>query len=280
MPGAFQLPYRVDARGNKLEAWNVTPHHSGQSIGHHLWLRGTSQMVEQIIWSAPEYRSVSVPASSRLQWTHLLYAPGDLGDSTRALLELLSRVVTLPSLSEVRCSLALDWYKIPEDDVDPYRWANTEAGQLVNLGKYQYRFDSEQQARVGRELCKRLCAAVGLHPLLSQADVVLDVPGHDAKQVAFGSRAAATVARDTSKPVVRVSARNEFRPEAKSLTREQRSEAIRDQFYIQTPLYGRSTLIVDDVFRSGDSMREVARAARAVGASEVYGICAVRTMRR
>jgi hypothetical protein len=280
MPGAFQLPYRVDARGNRLEAWDVTPHHSGQSIGHHLWLRGTSQMVKQIIWSAPEYQSDSVPASSRPQWTHLLYAPGNLGGSTQALLELLSRVVTLPSLSGVRCSLALDWYKIPEDDVDPYQWANTEVGRLVNLGKYQYRSDGEQQARVGCELCKRLCEAIGLHPLLSQADVVLDVPGHDARRVAFGSRAADTVARDTSKPVVRVSTRNEFRPEAKSLTREQRSKAIRDQFYIQTPLHGRSTLIVDDVFRSGDSMGEVARAARAMGASEVYGICAVRTMRR
>jgi hypothetical protein len=237
-------------------------------------------MVKQVIWSAPEYQSVPVPASSRLQWTHLLYAPGDLGDSTRALLELLSRVVTLPSLGEIRCSLALDWYKVPEDDVDPYQWANTEVGQLVNLGKYRYRFDGEQQARVGRELCKRLCAAIELHPLLSQADVVLDVPGHDAKQVAFGSRAAATVARDTSKPVVHVSARSEFRPEAKSLTREQKSEVIRNQFYIPTPLHDRSALIVDDVFRSGDSMREVARAARAMGASEVYGICAVRTMRR
>lgn len=46
--------------------------------------------------------------------------------------------------------------------------------------------------------------------------VGLDVPGHDTERVSFGSRMAATVARDFGMPKIRVKARDKFRAEAKS----------------------------------------------------------------
>ena len=54
---------------------------------------------------------------------------------------------------------------------------------------------------------------------------------------------------------------------------------LRDQFIVSQDLREESVLIVDDVFKSGASMTEVARVARAAGAADVQGICAVRTMR-
>jgi predicted amidophosphoribosyltransferase len=81
-------------------------------------------------------------------------------------------------------------------------------------------------------------------------------------------------------PKIRVKARDKFRPEAKSLDPSQRAEVLAGQFSIASDLRGQTALIVDDVFHSGTSMGEAARAARAAGANRVLGICAVRNRRR
>jgi len=91
---------------------------------------------------------------------------------------------------------------------------------------------------------------------------------------------AATVARDLSKQRVRVKSRDEFRAPSKNLDAAQRADVISNRFYVETTIEGSIALVVDDVFRSGDSMNETARAALEAGASTVYGICSVRTMRR
>jgi predicted amidophosphoribosyltransferase len=59
-----------------------------------------------------------------------------------------------------------------------------------------------------------------------------------------------------------------------------RANILAGQFSIARDLHGRTALIVDDVFQSGASMAETARAARAAGANRVLGICAVRTLRK
>ncbi|WP_156994254.1 phosphoribosyltransferase [Pseudonocardia acaciae] len=196
------------------------------------------------------------------------------------MLELLSEVITLPATAHVHAAIVLDWYKRPTDDPDPTTWPNTEVGELVSRGKYNYRTRSHLQGMVGREIVGRMCRAIGRHPGIRATDVVLDVPGHDADQVSFAGRMAATVARDVEKPFIRVMAGNSFRPPAKSADPEVRAQAIRGRFSVGDSLSGMTALIVDDVFRSGESMRETARAAVVAGASLVYGICAVRTMRR
>jgi predicted amidophosphoribosyltransferase len=127
---------------------------------------------------------------------------------------------------------------------------------------------------------KKMSAVIQGHPLLRKADVVLDVPGHDTERVSFGSRMAATVARDFGTPKIRVKARDKFRAEVKSVDPSQRAEVLAGQFSVTNALQGHTALIVDDVFHSGASMGEAARAARAAGANRVLGICAVRTRRR
>lgn len=269
-------PFFSDARGNRLDSWTVTPH----GVGHHLWLRGTAEMAYQIRLAEPNYQEVSLPPSAGYQWTHVLFSPVGLRQEIVALLELLTRVITLPALEHVGAAYALDWYKVPQEGVDPYSWSNTDVGQLVNSGKYRYRSNPQEQARVGRALVGRLCAAVSPHPTLASAEVILDVPGHDTARVSFGSRVAATVAKDTQKRFVSTECRQPYRPEAKSLSSQQIAAMIRNQFYVAERLDGKAVLIVDDVFHSGQSLQEVARAARIAGAASVNALCGVRTMRR
>jgi predicted amidophosphoribosyltransferase len=70
-----------------------------------------------------------------------------------------------------------------------------------------------------------------------------------------------------------------FRPEAKNVTDTQHAAVLRGSFRVSESLRGAQVLVVDDVFRSGASMGEVARACRAAGAQSVSGLCVARTLR-
>jgi predicted amidophosphoribosyltransferase len=190
---------------------------------------------------------------------------------------LLQEIVSIPSSSAVDFSLALDWYKNPEGD-DPYNWPNTEIGNLVSSGKYKYRWQPQPQAVVGITLSNRLCDAIRKHALLRNASLILDVPGHDSQRVSFGSRLAATVAGSLGLTMIKVGTRSAFRAESKNLGGAQ--QALEGEFIVPGTVQGQSVLIADDVIRSGTSMAAVGKAARAAGAQQVLGICAVRTMRR
>jgi hypothetical protein len=268
-------PPRWDSRGNRLAEWTTRPAGSG----HHLWLRGTADVVAQIRKVARDYRQIDPPAGYRGRWTHLLSSALPLRTEIADLLDLLTRAVTLPSPRGMDTALALDWYKVADDLIEPRSWSNTVAGDWVSRGKYWYRSGPQPQQDAGSRAARALVEAVQRHPALTAATVVADVPGHDALQVSFGSRLAASVARHTSRPFVSVSCTVPFRPEAKNVTDAQHAAVLDGSFRVAEPLRGARVLVVDDVFRSGRSMAEVARACRAAGAAAVCGLCVVRTMR-
>ncbi len=275
-PHISPQPFYSDARGNRLAEWAVVDHNSG----HHLWLRGSNEILTQVLIAFPAYREIPLPVSASTVWTHVLSGPARLLATTHDFLNLLKSVISLPNPTGIRTALALDWYKQPVDGLDSYSWPNTEIGELVSRGKYLYRTDDERQSEVGRDLVSRVCDVVTRHTLLSQVEVVLDVPGHDSSQVSFGSRMADTVARNLKLERVKVKSRDEFRAPSKNMTATQQAELVSGRFYVECSIRGCAALIVDDVFRSGASMGETARTAISAGASTVYGVCAVRTMRR
>jgi hypothetical protein len=271
------IPFRRDSRGNRLEGWTTTT----AGGGHVLWLRGPVEVVQQVTALAPEYRLLPGSVTAGPTWTHALQSPNPaVPEPVRVLLGLLTEVLCLPSPPNVDLALALDWYKKPEEGVNPYYWDNTPTAQLVYSGKYRYKNDGEKQSRVGLQLVDAMCGAIERHGILAQATVVLDIPGHDRTRVSFGSRMAATIARRRGIPMIKVAAKSEFRPEVKNLEESERLNFLDDQFSVPQRIDGQRVLIADDVFRSGTSMKTVASAARDAGAAKVYGICGVRTMRR
>lgn len=156
-------PFYYDPRGNRLERWEV----AGAGSGHVLRLRGPIEVVEQVQAVAPEYQSRTYPASTVSEWTHELSSPDPtMKREVRQLLELLERVLSLPSLPPIKFAIALDWYKIPVDGVDSHEWPNTEVGDLVNKGKYLYKTRAEQKDIVGRNMAGRICYVISRHPAL------------------------------------------------------------------------------------------------------------------
>jgi len=244
-------------------------------------LRGPEPAAEQILSADPSYSELPHSATAGAAWTHALRsARATPRPEITSLLELLKSVVTLPTPNNTEFALALDWYKVPEEGVDPFAWPNTEIADLISRGKYMYKNNAEQQGRCGRALVDKLCAAIEVHPILRSIEAVIDVPGHDRSRVSFGSRVANTVAISRGAQFIRTQAKSSFRPAAKSLSASQRDEYLGNEFVVSNEVSGKTILIVDDVFRSGTSMASVATAAVAARASAVYGLCGVRTMRR
>lgn len=268
-------PFRHDPRGNRLEWWTTTQTQSG----HALWLRGPIEAVRQVQAVDPAYRDVRYVTDTS-GWTHALPSPEPTAKpAVRLLLDLLKEIIIVPS-GAIDLVAALDWYKIPAEGVDSYQWPNTETGELVSSGKYRYRQAPGPQAEAGRNLASRICNVIDRHALLKDVSIVLNVPGHDSRLVSFGSRLAATVARDRGLPMIKVHTSSLFRAAAKELERHKLAQMFDDEFSVPSEVRGCSVLIVDDVIRSGTSMAAVGKAARASGAYRVFGIGAVRTMRR
>ena len=268
--------FRRDSRANRLENFAVVP----DASGHQLWLRGPLEVIPQILLCDPRYVDVTRPAILGPQWTHWLWGPGGSpSPDTHALVTLLGEVLTLPAAPNLDFAITLDWYKVPEDGVPGDRWANSRLGQLVHRGKYWYKADPDGQRTVGLPLVADLLGIIQRHPVLRRANRVASVPGHDRELLNFGARVAATVARDLPLPLARVTCVTPYRPEAKTLPRDAKRQMLANTFRCDHTLTDETVLIVDDVYASGSTMCETARALRAAGAAAVYGLTAVRTMR-
>jgi hypothetical protein len=246
---------------------------------HRLEFRGPAGAVAQVRQCDSSYvpdRPVTTLGVQRLRSTR--HAPTR---ATQSLLDVLHCVVTLPTGTNVDFALALDWYKTPVAGVSAQNWQNTATADLVHRGKYWYKdqYNREKRRECGLALVELLFNAVSQHPLLCRIDSVAAAPGHDPKIVGFGGQLAAATARRLEKPCVHCAGPAEFRTPAKDLDQDQLAAAIKDKFTCPVDIQGQSVLIVDDVYRSGTTMAETARALRHAGATRVAGLCPVRTMR-
>lgn len=279
MPAGGQQVFVPDRRGSRLERYSFAV--AADRRSHRLLLRASPEIVGQFLTITPAglgYRLTSGWDLAASGWTHCLEAPGLPDARARELADVLSEVITLPSLPSVQLSIAMDWYKVPAEGVAPDDWHNTPDGQRVHVGKY-WTSSPEAMTAAGRALVQRMLGVVQRHPLLASAEVVAAVPGHDRTYLSFGERIAATAGNALGLPLVKVRTPHEFRLPAKDLA-DAGNDAIWDDFFVDEGLTGVTVLILDDVFRTGRTMSAVASATVRAGAARACGLVAVRTMRR
>jgi adenine/guanine phosphoribosyltransferase-like PRPP-binding protein len=256
---------------------SYTNHHirTTPSGGHVLYVDGPPGAVAQVRLTDPNY----VPQRFQTLLGHPLDGAGSSPvPAAVELLELLRGVVTVPCGEALDFAVALDWYKkIVDDKLD----GHTDLADLVYRGKYWYKNagDVDKLREVGRAIVGELVDFIGQHPLLRGFDAIAAVPGHDARVVSFGTHVARAVGRERGIPVVRCTSKQEFRTPAKNLAPDEQEAALAGQFDCPADVSGQQVLIVDDVYRSGVTAQETARAIRAAGASRVASLAVVRTMR-
>jgi hypothetical protein len=278
MPAEHEPVFVPDRRGNRLERHVFEVAADGRS--HRLLLRASSEIARQFErMSGIGYRPTECAELASAGWTHCLEARGMPAPSTRDLADLLAEVITLPISRSIDFAIAMDWYKVAADDIDPREWRNTPDGQRVYVGKY-WISSPDARAAAGRSLVRRLVSATQRHPsLTTSANVVVAVPGHDRAYLSFGERLAASVSNILGLPLVRVTTPYEFRPPAKDLPTDSDNRTW-DGLSVTEDLSGCTALIIDDVFRTGRTMSAVGSAVMRAGAIRACGLVAVRTMRR
>jgi hypothetical protein len=261
--GWFEIT--ADSRGNRLADYRATRTKDGSRCFIEASCCSAVLNQIQMVLDGRSPRLLSTTDFSRWQYK-IEYEP-PYSSSIHNGLEMLKTVLTLGETDEMDGAIALDFYKIPEEGVPGDQWENTEVGQLIHRGKYYSSGPS------GAELSKRIAETMSAHPYYAACETVIAIPGnkHD-----FGERLAKSVAVKLGLPGVL--SRREFVPTQAAKTGHASTDL--EKYSVPTDLSGERVVIVDDVYRSGISMRSVAAAARKSGATEVVGIVGARTMRK
>jgi hypothetical protein len=209
------------------------------------------------------------------QWARALNLDRALSQSAEDFLNLLSEVLVLLAPDVLASALALDYYKVAVDGLDPAHWDNSEVGELVHRMKY-WTDDPQAQESALIELSTRMAAVIERHPLYRET-LIIQVPGHDSNHVSWGERLAESVAGLTGLQMVRAQTRRSQRPPAKE--RQDRRD-LWEEFQLASEVSGRTVLAIDDTYGQGDTLKGVALAAKRAGAMEVHALLATRNIRK
>jgi adenine/guanine phosphoribosyltransferase-like PRPP-binding protein len=262
--GVAWLTIDYDSRGNRLIDFQAVRKPDGSES--YIDMKCCDEIAHQVVLALtgrdPELRQGKGP------WTHRCAYSGPYTTTIKDALELLQENLTLcvNSSPELDGLLALDFYKIPDSEVESKDWENTEVGGLVNAGKYW------RKGAARRELAAQITSAIQAHPYFAAVDSVVSIPGTKHN---FGELLADTVAQNLGVPLV--PAQRDTQPE--HAAKEGFERARVEEMSVELSLSGQRVLVVDDVYRSGISMRSAASAARRAGAQSVLGIACARTLR-
>lgn len=248
--------------------------HDRAPDGHVLSVTGPVGAITQVRLTDSTYTLKSSAAQN-----HSLSGAGSQPTvETSALLELLTGALTVPCGGSLDFAIALDWFNTINDDGSASDL--TELAALVHRAKHVYapRGDVENLKLVGGAVVDEIAEFVERHPILKRVDAVAAPPGHDPTVLSFAARVAAGVARRRNIPIVRLTPPRERRAPARSLAFAARAEALGGRFRCPVDVSGQRILIVDDVYASGATVEETARALRAAGAEHVASITAIRTI--
>lgn len=237
-----------------------------------LYSNGPRMVLEQLELFEPLQVQRAPAGAAGGQYRYRITMPDGYPPGLRETVDVLKQVLTLSYVAHVDVALALDWYKKVEDGVDSMNWQNTRAGELNNISKYRQNVSEVRQAR--SELLKILCGVIQEHRVLASCEVVMSTPGSRGDGNSHGEQLAEAVAKRAAKRLIKPTSRG-ARPERKA-----GGEPAEDiQVDLLDTFAGERVLVIDDVFRTGATMRATALAARRAGAGLVTGLVIARTLR-
>lgn len=249
-----------------LSEWAEVMESAGSRRLNLLCTNEVAGQVERALGSALG-RRLPLRAADQGEWTHRYPLGRPITEAEKAFLDLLGHLLTLRLGPPVDVAIALDWYQDPKSNDDPNLWAKTRVGELVYGGKYA---GSDAKAK---QLALELSQVIAKHPDLSQADLVVSVPSHSPRR--FSERLAAAVASVRGLPVTPLT--DNSTSQVKDTRADDRAAV---SFGIDRDgVAGHRVLLIDDVCRTGESLRSAASFLLRADAKSVCVLVAVRTMR-
>jgi hypothetical protein len=249
---------------DQLADWQV-----GATGPQRLYLRCRNEVAEQVeatLGSILRPR-LKVPPEEWDEWTHRYPMTREMTPDQSAFLDAMRRALTFRNSAPASLIVALDQYQDPSTHEDPMLWAKTPLGRLVHEGKYGGSVASLQR------LAAEVAWFAKVHGTLRLSDVVVAVPSHSPRR--FSERLAAQVAVLMEIPAVSVT--DDLREPVKDTDPSTR---IAPTFaFERSSIEGGEVLVIDDLIRSGESVRGLVRDLDAAGAEAIRVLAAVKTMR-
>lgn len=261
--GGNQQPCRIEAY---LPARPTDPDDTWQR----LYLQCGDTPIQHLLHCFPEhFDEIAVRGERLREYNHCLHWHRSIPASAKKLVTLLKNTLSLPAQDKAcDLSLAIDWYKNPLDDGE---WENTEVGDIIYRAKY-FRKTPTIMMAAQAQLAGRLADVVRQHPALDSAPYLVSVPGSKGDGMSAGERIAATVANLTGKQLVKT-----IGPPRLERKGDQ-SCSVKGLFKLPGTMDG-SCIVLDDVSRSYDTLREVGTLAKNAGAPSVYALVGAKTRR-
>lgn len=273
MPVGFEAMMRAAAQPCRIEAsLHTRPEKDGPT-----WRR-TYLRCDWLAYSHVEYcfgdhfDRIAVPAPRDSEYEYCLQWRNGFPPGARELIDVLSEALALPTAKDRRVDLAvaLDWYKVLDPAVPSEQWDNTAVGDRV--WKMKYWSDPDARRAAAHQLIDMLAAAASRHPALSAAPYVVSVPGSAGDGRSVAEYIAARVAEQTGKSLIQTAG-----PAREARKGGGSRDALDGRFHLPASLDG-ACIVLDDVYRSGVTLRATALAARQAGAPRVFGLVAAKTI--
>ena len=197
----------------------------------------------------------------------------------RAFLDLLCRSVAIKD--QLDESHALAPHSLPPDRKEEKDWPRTKVGSLVNEAKDYDRERAYKDGNAVRLIEQRLIDFINLHPRYRLADGIVPTPSSNPSRIStLVTTLAKRLANSTRKSLIvpdrykSVAAMKEF---DESKVGSSAESAQHDSIRMHQDLKQKNLILFDDLYKTGGTIHEVARACRAAGAESVLGLTVTKT---
>ena len=216
----------------------------------------------------------------RYDWgTYVNGADAEAETALRDLCQLFHDAVLLPD-DDLDESFALAFHKVP---TEAGGLARSRLAQLVYAAKPYDRANHPGDRAKAKELAALFAAFIGRHPTYRRAELVAAVPpSNKDKPFDLPAVLAEEVAALTGHPsaTAAVHKTRDTRPMKECPTMADKMANLAGAFAADAAAFaGRRVLLLDDIYQTGFSVREVGRALRTAGAVQVLGLAATKTFR-
>ncbi len=192
------------------------------------------------------------------------------------LLGLLKEHITVADQSDECHALAMHSYPDPDPEANTFH--RTKIGSLVHRAKpySPWSGDLDEAHRLAAHLEEFIVS----HPAYARASWLFPAPpSSKAKRFDLPSVLAETITGDLNISLGRCIQIREVKPQKNVDKIEDLRENRRNSVRIDEALEGQAIILLDDIYRSGQTIGDMVRAAREARASEVLALTATKTMK-
>lgn len=203
-----------------------------------------------------------------------VWARSEFGTAIGNFLESLKHCITIDDRLDESHAMSLHSAKDEHGN-----WYTPEMGILMRRAKYGSGYGPIRDRDAFEAICDRIGRFIAGHPRYERAHLISTAPSSDSNKTQTMAGEMAKRLSSKLEKILVVPIRHTSVPSQKDNddpSEESRRTAQMNTVRFDFNLNGQSVIIVDDLYDSGATIEEVARAAREAGASGVLGITATK----